>query len=64
MDMKTPKHPALARFLENESGEYATEFIMILTFVILPIISAVFLLQDVLKEYVAFGQVFISSPFF
>jgi Flp pilus assembly pilin Flp len=55
---------ALVDFLRDERGEYALEVIMILTFVVVPIISAVWLLQDVLKEYVALGQVFISSPFF
>ena len=40
------------------------EFLMILTFGVLPLIASVFLLEDVLREYVSFGQIFISSPFF
>lgn len=54
----------IARFLKDDRGEHAIEFLMILTFGVLPLISAVYLLEDVLKEYVAFGQIFISSPFF
>lgn len=64
MDMKKSKDTALNQFLQDESGEYAMEVMMILTFFVAPLITAVYLLQDVLKEYVAFGQVFISSPFF
>ena len=37
---------------------------MILTFGVLPLITAVYLLEDVLQEYVAFAQIFVSSPFF
>lgn len=40
------------------------EFLMILTFGILPLIATIPLLQDLLKEYVAFGQIFVTSPFF
>jgi Flp pilus assembly pilin Flp len=52
------------RFLRDDRGEHAIEFLMILTFGVLPIIGAVFLLEDVLQEYVAFSQIFVSSPFF
>lgn len=54
----------VARFLKDDRGEHAMEFLMILTFGVLPIIAAVFLLEDVFQEYVAFGQIFVSSPFF
>ena len=54
----------VARFLKDDRGEHAIEFLMILTFGVLPFIAAMYLLEDVLKEYVAFGQIFISSPFF
>jgi hypothetical protein len=54
----------LTRLWSDDRGEHATEFLMILTFGILPIIAAVLLLQGVFKEYVAFGQIFVSSPFF
>jgi Flp pilus assembly pilin Flp len=54
----------LKQFWQDDRGEHAIEFLMILTFGVLPIIAAVFLLEDVFKEYVAFSQVFISSPFF
>lgn len=40
------------------------EVAMLLAFVVLPLISAVYMLQDILKEYVAFQQIYISSPFF
>ena len=53
-----------AQFIKDDRGEHAIEFLMILTFGVLPMIAAVFLLEDILKEYVAFGQVFVSSPFF
>lgn len=53
-----------AKLSQDESGETAIEFLMILTFGVLPMILAVWLLQDVIQEYVAFGQIFISSPFF
>lgn len=54
----------LARFLHDDRGEHAIEFLMILTFGVLPLIATVFLLEDLLKEYVAFSQIFVSSPFF
>jgi hypothetical protein len=57
-------HHRLRRLWSDDRGEHATEFLMILTFGVLPIIAAVLLLQDVFKEYVAFGQIFVSSPFF
>jgi hypothetical protein len=48
----------------DDRGEHSIEFLMILTFGVLPLIATVPLLEDLLKEYVAFGQVFVSSPFF
>lgn len=54
----------LSRFMKDDRGEHAIEFLMILTFGVLPIIAAVFLLEDVFQEYVAFSQIFVSSPFF
>ena len=54
----------VVRFLVDDRGEHAIEFLMILTFGVLPMIAAVYLLTDILQEYVAFGQIFISSPFF
>ena len=54
----------VVRFLKDDRGEHAIEFLMILTFGVLPLITAVFLLEDVFQEYVAFGQIFVSSPFF
>ena len=54
----------ITRFLKDDRGEHAIEFLMILTFGVLPFIAAVYLLQDILVEYVAFGQIFVSSPFF
>lgn len=48
----------------DERGEHALEVLMILTFGVMPMISAVWLLEDVLREYVAFGQIYLSSPFF
>ena len=58
------KRGPVARFLMDDRGEHAIEFLMILTFGVLPLMAAVWLLEDVLQEYVAFGQLFISSPFF
>ena len=54
----------VARFHRDERGEHAMEFLMILVFGILPLIATIPLLQDILKEYVAFGQIFVTSPFF
>ena len=54
----------LRAFWADDRGEQAMEFLMILTFGVLPMILAVWLMQDLLKEYVSFGQVFITSPFF
>ncbi len=48
----------------DERGEQALEVLMFLAFGILPMIGAVLLMQDVVQEYVAFGQIFITSPFF
>lgn len=54
----------IASFHGDDRGEHAIEFLMILTFGVLPLITAVYLLEDVLQEYVAFAQIFVSSPFF
>lgn len=54
----------LADLWKDDRGEHAIEFLMILTFGVLPLITAVYLLEDVFKEYVAFAQIFVSSPFF
>lgn len=54
----------VSRFLKDDRGEHAIEFLMILTFGVLPLIVAVFLLDDVFQEYVSFSQIFVSSPFF
>ncbi len=54
----------MIRLHRDERGEHSLEVLMILAFGVLPMISAVLLLQDVIQEYVAFGQIFISSPFF
>jgi len=64
--MQTQEEPnnRFADFWNDDRGEHAIEFLMILTFGVLPLIAAVFLLQDVLREYVSFGQIFVSSPFF
>lgn len=37
---------------------------MILSFGVLPMIAAAWLMEDVLREYVAFGQIYLTSPFF
>lgn len=47
-----------------QGGESAIEFLMILTFGVLPMMLAAWLFSDVLKEYVALNQIFLSSPFF
>lgn len=60
----TMSYRHIIRFIRDDRGEHAMEFLMILTFGIVPLIGAVFLLEDILKEYVAFGQIFVSSPFF
>ena len=54
----------LWRLHRDEQGEQSLEVLMILAFGVLPMISAVWLLEDVIREYVAFGQIFITSPFF
>lgn len=54
----------LLRFWDDERGDYTMDFLMIFTFGVLPLMATVLLLQDVLKEYVAFGQIWLSSPFF
>ena len=54
----------LLRFIKDDRGEHAMEFLMILTYGILPIIGAVYLLEDIFREYVAYGQIFVTSPFF
>ena len=60
----TMKYELLRQFLKDDRGEHAMEFLMILTFGVLPFIAAVFLLRDIIQEYVAVGQIFVSSPFF
>jgi Flp pilus assembly pilin Flp len=52
------------RLHRDERGEQAMEVLMILTFGVLPMIAAVWLLEDIIREYVTFGQIFITSPFF
>lgn len=54
----------LRRLASDESGEYAMEFLMILVFGVLPIMMIIPLLQAMLQEYVAFSQIFVTSPFF
>jgi Flp pilus assembly pilin Flp len=54
----------LQDFHRDDRGEHALEVLMILAFGVLPMIAAVWLLEDVLREYVAFGQIYLSSPFF
>ena len=54
----------LARFHRDECGEHATEVAMLLGFVVLPLFIAIYMLEEILQEYVAFGQIFVSSPFF
>jgi hypothetical protein len=54
----------LRQLHRDDSGEQSLEVLMILAFGVLPMISAVWLMEDVIKEYVAFGQIFITSPFF
>lgn len=48
----------------RQGGETAIEFLMILTFGVLPMMLAVWLYSDILKEYVALNQIYLSSPFF
>lgn len=48
----------------KQSGESSLEFLMILTWGVIPMMMAVYLYEDVLREYVAFNQAFLSSPFF
>ncbi len=48
----------------RQRGETAIEFLMILTFGVLPMMLAVWLYSDILKEYVALNQIYLSSPFF
>ena len=52
------------QFLKDDRGEHAMEFLMILAFGVLPLITAAYLCRDVLKEYVSYSQIFVSSPFF
>ncbi len=40
------------------------EFLLILVFGIFPIMMLVPFLASMLQEYVAYGQIFVSSPFF
>ena len=54
----------LSQLRKDDRGEHAIEFLMILTFGVLPLMVAAALLQDVLVEYVAFSQIFVTSPFF
>ncbi len=48
----------------DDRGEHAMEFLLILVFGIFPIMMLIPFLARMLQEYVAFGQIFISSPFF
>jgi len=58
---QSPRRQWLLRW---QGGESAIEFLMILTFGVLPMMLAAWLFADVLKEYVALNQIFLSSPFF
>lgn len=40
------------------------EFLLILTYGVLIFVAVVFLLEDLIREYVAFSQIFVTSPFF
>ncbi|MEC8159024.1 MAG: hypothetical protein VX095_07165 [Pseudomonadota bacterium] len=48
----------------KQAGESSLEFLMILTWGVIPMMAAVWLYEDVLREYIAFNQIFLSSPFF
>lgn len=50
--------------MSEQAGESSLEFLMILTWGVIPMMVAVWLYEDVLREYVAFNQIFLSSPFF
>ena len=50
--------------MSEQTGESSLEFLMILTWGVVPMMVAVWLYEDVLREYVAFNQIFLSSPFF
>jgi hypothetical protein len=50
--------------ISEQAGESSLEFLMILTWGVIPMMVAVWLYEDVLREYVAFNQIFLSSPFF
>lgn len=50
--------------MSKQAGESSLEFLMILTWGVIPMMVAVWMYEDVLREYVAFNQIFLSSPFF
>jgi hypothetical protein len=48
----------------RQSGESSIEFLLILIAGVFPMMLAVWMYEDVLREYVSFSQIFMSSPFF
>jgi len=48
----------------RQSGESSIEFLLILIGGVFPMMLAVWMYEDVLREYVSFSQIFMSSPFF
>jgi len=59
-----PVHAIREFIVGAEEGEQAIEFLMVLTFGVLPLIEATRRMIPVVKEYVGFEITILTSPFF
>jgi hypothetical protein len=50
--------------LRAEAGTQAIEYLLVMTFAVVPCFSAILLLLDVLREFLGFETVVLTSPFF
>lgn len=50
--------------LDAQEGTQAMEFVLIVGATVVPCFGAILLLEDVLREYLEFETVVLTSPFF
>ncbi len=56
---------SLKSFLESaDEGMQAVEYLLIIATTVVSCMAAIFLLEDVIREYLGFETVIITSPFF
>lgn len=49
---------------DGQDGTQAMEYLLVIGATVVPCFAAILLLEDVLREYLEFGTVVLTSPFF